>query len=167
MADTPIKVNELPSHANVELTDKLFGIGAAEEFQTLVSAVAKKIVEDYADTSLGGSSRSIKAAVDALKTSVDKMGALDIQDGQLTAGSTVDITLTNGAYLLVTFHIGNNLNSLHLLNAHTAATGNYRVVEVLANSNVTVSMTNAALSITNNFSNRNGNYCLIKISSRM
>ena len=61
MADK--KVNEL-STATPALTDYFMGIGSSSEYKALLSALAKKIVEDYNGTTIGGSSQSVKSAVD-------------------------------------------------------------------------------------------------------
>ena len=65
MADQ--KVNEL-STATPALTDYIMGMSGSAEYKALVSAVAKKIVEDYAGSSLAGSNQSIKAALDGLNS---------------------------------------------------------------------------------------------------
>ena len=67
MADQ--KVNEL-STATPALTDYIMGMGSSAEYKALVSAVAKKIVEDYAGSSLAGSNQSIKAALDGLNSNL-------------------------------------------------------------------------------------------------
>lgn len=65
MADQ--KVNEL-STATPALTDYIMGMSGTAEYKALVSAVAKKIVEDYAGSSLAGSNQSVKAALDSLNS---------------------------------------------------------------------------------------------------
>lgn len=60
-------VNEL-STATPNLTDYIIGMSDTAEYRALVSAVAKKIVEDYAGSSLAGSNQSVKAALDSLNS---------------------------------------------------------------------------------------------------
>lgn len=60
-------VNEL-STATPNLTDYIMGMSGTAEYKALVSAVAKKIVEDYAGSSLAGSNQSVKAALDSLNS---------------------------------------------------------------------------------------------------
>ena len=61
------KVNEL-STATPALTDYIMGMSGTAEYKALVSAVAKKIVEDYAGSTLAGSAQSVKSALDALNS---------------------------------------------------------------------------------------------------
>ena len=68
MADQ--KVNEL-STSTPALTDYIMGMSGTAEYKALVSAVAKKIVEDYAGSTLAGSAQSVKSALDALNSTVD------------------------------------------------------------------------------------------------
>lgn len=67
MADQ--KVNEL-STATPALTDYIMGMSGTAEYKALVSAVAKKIVEDYAGSTLAGSAQSVKSALDALNSTL-------------------------------------------------------------------------------------------------
>ena len=60
-------VNEL-STATPALTDYIMGMSGTAEYKALVSAVAKKIVEDYAGSSLAGSNQSVKSALDTLNS---------------------------------------------------------------------------------------------------
>ena len=67
MADQ--KVNEL-STSTPALTDYIMGMSGTAEYKALVSAVAKKIVEDYAGSTLAGSAQSVKSALDALNSTL-------------------------------------------------------------------------------------------------
>ena len=74
------KVNEL-STATPALTDYIMGMSGTAEYKALVSAVAKKIVEDYAGSTLAGSARSVKSAIDELNSNVvAQKGALSVAD---------------------------------------------------------------------------------------
>ena len=63
MADQ--KITELPirTSTGINLTDYLLGIDSAEGYQMLVSDIAKKIVEDYAGSTLLGTAQSVASAL--------------------------------------------------------------------------------------------------------
>lgn len=65
------KVNEL-STSTPALTDYIMGMSGTAEYKALVSAVAKKIVEDYAGSTLAGSAQSVKSALDALNSTLNQ-----------------------------------------------------------------------------------------------
>ena len=50
------------------LSDYLMGIDTNDGYQMLINDLAKKIVEDYIGSSLGGTSRTLKSALDAIST---------------------------------------------------------------------------------------------------
>ena len=85
------KVNEL-STATPALTDYIMGMSGTAEYKALVSAVAKKIVEDYAGSTLAGSAQSVKSALDALNST------LVIGQG--------DYTVANGSYIIIPYPTG-------------------------------------------------------------
>ena len=70
MADQ--KVTELPikNQSAINLADYLFGIDAAEGYQMLISDLAKKIIEDFTGSTLGGSSQALKTIIDAINTKI-------------------------------------------------------------------------------------------------
>ena len=105
MADQ--KVNEL-STATPALTDYIMGMSGSAEYKALVSAVAKKIVEDYAGSSLAGSNQSVKAALDSLnsnstflytntswtKPSIDETRIAYVSGGYAERGGVVYVNIT-------------------------------------------------------------------------
>ena len=93
MADQ--KVNEL-STATPALTDYIMGIGSSAEYKALVSAVAKKIVEDYTGSSLAGSSQSVKAALDGLNSNLATTYFAKVSGNIST--SNIDSFTTAGIY---------------------------------------------------------------------
>lgn len=115
MAETTKKVNELEQKSAVNLTDKLLMIGDSEEYQALVSAVAKRIVEDYAGSSLGGSSRSVKDALDSLNS---KWGDKTTASG--TASDANELT-ASGIFLV-------SANTLNLPGNWGSAYGSIEVI---------------------------------------
>ena len=66
MADQ--KITELPIKgvSGINLADYLLGIDAAEGYQMLISDLAKKIIEQYAGSSLAGTAQPIKDALDTV-----------------------------------------------------------------------------------------------------
>lgn len=70
MADQ--KVTELPikNQSAINVADYLFGIDAAEGYQMLISDLAKKIIEDFTGSTLGGSSQALKTIIDAINTKI-------------------------------------------------------------------------------------------------
>lgn len=66
MADQ--KITELPIKgvSGINLADYLLGIDAAEGYQMLISDLAKKIIEQYAGSTLAGTAQPIKDALDTV-----------------------------------------------------------------------------------------------------
>lgn len=91
MADQ--KITELPikTSTGINLTDYLLGIDSAEGYQMLVSDIAKKIVEDYAGSSLAGSAQSITSAF----TQVPLLAGVNTI---LTSGTDLNTVTTVGTY---------------------------------------------------------------------
>ena len=101
MADEYQRVVDLPvktSSGISLLSDYLMGIDASDGYQMLLNDLAKKIVEDYVGSSLGGSSRSLKAALDAVNTKIgnDTMGTTASSVTGAIAEHESDINGTNG-----------------------------------------------------------------------
>lgn len=67
------------------LSDYLMGIDSNDGYQMLINDLAKRIVEDYVGSSLGGSSRTLKDALDAISNKI----------GSTTMGTTA--TTVTGA----------------------------------------------------------------------
>ena len=86
MADQ--KVNEL-STAAPALTDYIMGMSGTAEYKALVSAVAKKIVEDYAGSTLAGSAQSVKSALDALNSTINDSPTIASQSVFTNTGSLI------------------------------------------------------------------------------
>lgn len=142
MADQ--KVNEL-STATPALTDYIMGIGSSAEYKALVSAVAKKIVEDYTGSSLAGSSQSVKAALDGLNSN---MGVLQNQSVYMGAAGTKEIDLTLGQYIVTVgkFNATNVAYSgLYIVTAHSSQSS---VLAVASSGGATVSISGLKLTIT-------------------
>ncbi len=104
MADQ--KITELPikTSAQMNLSDYLLGIDSAEGYQMLVSDIAKKIVEDYAGSTLLGQSQSVVDAFGMVKSLGGAFGgAIEsntdlntlVTVGEYTASNTVAKTVTN------------------------------------------------------------------------
>lgn len=70
MAD--IKVNELPT-ATPALTDKLFGIGASEEYQAEISGVANVVLKNYSNSSLETTSKNVVGAINELNDTTNRL----------------------------------------------------------------------------------------------
>lgn len=97
-------VNEL-STATPALTDYIMGMSGTAEYKALVSAVAKKIVEDYAGSSLAGSNQSVKSALDTLNSKVDFSSSVSTSHTKASAfkfvkignvvNATIALTLTS------------------------------------------------------------------------
>lgn len=70
MADQ--KITELPIKGTsaINFADYLLGIDAADGYQMLISDLAKKIIESYAGSNLGGSAQALKTALDAVSGSL-------------------------------------------------------------------------------------------------
>jgi len=70
------KENALSAKSSVTSSDYLRLVGSnGVSYKQLVTDVAKYIVENYAGSSLAGSSQAPKTAIDALKTSVDSLNS--------------------------------------------------------------------------------------------
>lgn len=105
MADQ--KITELPikTSTGINLADYLLGIDSAEGYQMLVSDIAKKIVEDYAGSTLLGQSQSVQSALGAVESlSGAHSGAIVndtdlnmiVTEGVYSASNTVAKSVTNG-----------------------------------------------------------------------
>lgn len=70
MAD--IKVNELPT-STPALTDKLFGIGASEEYQAEISGVANVVLKNYSNSSLETTSKNVVGAINELNDTTNRL----------------------------------------------------------------------------------------------
>ena len=79
VVDLPVKTSSGISL----LSDYLMGIDSSDGYQMLINDLAKKIVEDYIGSSLGGTSRTLKTALDAISNQI----------GSTTMGTTAT-TLT-------------------------------------------------------------------------
>lgn len=92
MADQKITELQIKTSTGINLTDYLLGIDSAEGYQMLVSDIAKKIVEDYAGSTLLGQSQSIASAVNTTKT---LMGAYS---GALPGTTDMNTVVAEGIY---------------------------------------------------------------------
>lgn len=102
-------VNEL-STATPNLTDYIMGMSGTAEYKALVSAVAKKIVEDYAGSSLAGSNQSVKSALDTLNSNLEYDSYYDSSKGtnyykfgrvvMMTISGLASQTVTTGAVIM-------------------------------------------------------------------
>ena len=96
MADQ--KITELPikTSAGINLTDYLLGIDSAEGYQMLVSDIAKKIVEDYAGSTLLGTAQSVASALENLKGATALINSNYYT--QIPNDSDLDTYVTPGVY---------------------------------------------------------------------
>ena len=98
MADTYEK--NLTQKSTLTTSDYIRVVGTDNEsYKQLVSDVAKKIIEDYAGSSLAGSSQSVKSAVDALNSNT-----FALVNSSLTSipnGADLDSYTTAGNYYVV------------------------------------------------------------------
>lgn len=77
MADVYEK--DLAAKSSLTTSDYIRVVGSDNvSYKQLVSAVAKINIENYTGSSLGGSSRSIKSAIDAIQTQADKVVYADL-----------------------------------------------------------------------------------------
>lgn len=92
MADQ--KITELPikTSTGINLTDYLLGIDSAEGYQMLVSDIAKKIVEDYAGSTLLGRTQSVASAL------TQCMGLYG--NTRITAGNDLNSVTDFGTYYI-------------------------------------------------------------------
>lgn len=97
MAD--VYEQNLPSKANLNVSttgDYIRVVGNDNNsYKQLVNDVAKKIIENYTNSSLAGSSQSVKSALDSLNSKTKK--GLVVQ-----AGASYALPLENGAAYLIT-----------------------------------------------------------------
>ena len=103
MADQ--KVTELPiKGANgINLADYLFGIDSAEGYQMLISDLAKKIVESYSGSSLAGSARTLKNALDTVASNAGgNMATIESSTTASKAYAVGDYMVRNGQLYKVT-----------------------------------------------------------------
>lgn len=91
MADQKITELQIKTSTGINLTDYLLGIDSAEGYQMLVSDIAKKIVEDYAGSTLAGSAQSIASAF----TQVPLLAGVNTI---LTSGTDLNTVTTVGTY---------------------------------------------------------------------
>lgn len=77
MADiTMYNISDLASMTTPQLTDLLVEARGTASYKLLISDLAKAVVETYAASSLGGSARSVKAAIDSLNSSTSRIKSL-------------------------------------------------------------------------------------------
>ena len=88
--------------ATPNLTDKLLGVNGSDAYQALVSDVAKKIIEDYAGTTLMGTAQSVQAAFNGSNSLVSANNVVGANNRQgwtaLTSGQDLDTITTPGVY---------------------------------------------------------------------
>lgn len=100
MADQ--KITELPikTSTGINLTDYLLGIDSAEGYQMLVSDIAKKIVEDYAGSTLLGQAQSVMNAIEQCNS---------LRGGQIvSSGFNFDTCIDVGNYSIPTTSLANS-----------------------------------------------------------
>ena len=103
MADQ--KVTELPikGTSGINLADYLFGIDSAEGYQMLISDLAKKIVESYSGSSLAGSARTLKNALDTVASNAGgNMATIESSTTASKAYAVGDYMVRNGQLYKVT-----------------------------------------------------------------
>ena len=126
MADTTIFEKDMTSKLTLDLNDFIRITGWDNvSYKQLVSDVAKVIVENYDGTSLGGSERTLKNAIDGLNSSLTSLGSAfnygyntDEESKELaaaTADTVLDITLPSAGTWLV----------LSYMNLDNSGTGEY------------------------------------------
>lgn len=96
MADQ--KITELPikTSTGINLADYLLGIDSAEGYQMLISDIAKKIVEDYAGSTLLGTAQSVASALNNLLSATALINSNYFT--QIPNGSDLDTYVTPGVY---------------------------------------------------------------------
>lgn len=122
MADQ--KVTELPikNQSAINVADYLFGIDAAEGYQMLISDLAKKIIEDFTGSTLGGSSQALKTIIDAINTKIGNtaMGTTATTITGAIKEHETDISTLNGktttAFKILPY------NKAYTINANSALT---------------------------------------------
>lgn len=138
MADQ--KVNEL-STATPALTDYIMGMGSSAEYKALVSAVAKKIVEDYAGSSLAGSNQSIKAALDGLNSNLN--GARILVKSMPDNGTVSFVGTSDSAnYVVFVCGVGGQRCAIIVRG------GGYTTLQNNSTANLTISMSGRTLTLT-------------------
>lgn len=103
MADQ--KITELPikGTSGINLADYLLGIDSAEGYQMLISDLAKKIVESYSGSSLAGSSRTLKNALDTIASNAGgNMATIESGTTASKAYAVGDYMVRNGQLYKVT-----------------------------------------------------------------
>ena len=153
MADQ--KVNEL-STTTPALTDYIMGMSGTAEYKALVSAVAKKIVEDYAGSTLAGSAQSVKSALDALNST---LGAIKSESLYLAAATTITRTLDVGQYLVTVGRLNSAAgegNGMYLITAHGTTSS---ILTLASSGYATVSINKRVLTVTTSQA-----YCVASIT---
>lgn len=137
-------VNEL-STATPNLTDYIMGMSGTAEYKALVSAVAKKIVEDYAGSSLAGSNQSVKAALDTLNSN---MGLLENHSIYLESAGTKTMNLSLGQFLVTVGKLNEASTSnvgVYIITAHSTTSNVYAIKE---SGGATVTMSRLTMTLT-------------------
>ena len=129
MADQ--KVTELPikNQSAINVADYLFGIDAAEGYQMLISDLAKKIIEDFTGSTLGGSSQALKTIIDAINTKIGNtaMGTTATTITGAIKEHETDISTLNGN---TSANIVTNIQTF----AEAMPTGSFRFIRLDADS---------------------------------
>lgn len=126
--------------ATPNLTDKLLGVNGSDAYQALVSDVAKKIIEDYAGTTLMGTAQSVQSAFNGSNSLVGKnnITGANVMQGwvTLTSGQDLNDVMDAGVYVSTNATITNSL-----LNCPVTGGGFKMVVEYTKRSTTAVRQT--------------------------
>lgn len=124
MADQ--KITELPIKGTsaINLADYLLGIDSADGYQMLISDLAKKIIEAYNGSSLGGSARTLKSALDTIATnSGSNLATIETSTTASKAYAVGDYLVMNGILYKVTAAIASGGTITVDTNVTVAAAG--------------------------------------------
>lgn len=115
--------------ATPNLTDKLLGVNGSDAYQALVSDVAKKIIEDYAGTTLMGTAQSIASAFNGSNSLVAKNNIVGANMRQgwiaLSNGQDLNTIVEVGVYIANTDPIAASLLNCPISNYFRMKVINY------------------------------------------
>lgn len=124
MADQ--KITELPikNVSAIQLADYLLGIDSAEGYQMLISDLAKKIIEAYSGSSLGGAAQTLKSAIDTVTTNAgNNLATIEHSTTASKAYAVGDYLVLNGILYKVTTAIASGGTITVDTNVTAAAAG--------------------------------------------
>lgn len=120
--------------------------GDTMEYRALVSDVAKKIIEDYAGSTLAGSAQSVQAALAALNSNIDDR----LQQVAVAGSGQGDYTFPSGKFGFCIWAIGTSTAGLTFLYATGSGLQAVKVTATSTSNNPTFSHSNGVLTIKNN-----------------